>query len=243
MRIIFVALFLFFFLILSIPILGIEWVIGKFSKNTKDYSSLRLVQWAFKVIIKISGVELTVLGEENIPDEAVLFVGNHRSYFDIVLTYARCKRLCGFVAKKEMLRYPVLRKWMQYLYCLFLDRDDIRAGLKTILTAIDYVKSGISISIYPEGTRGTGDELEMLPFKDGALKIAQKTGCAIIPVSINNSSAIFEDQAPWIKKTHVVIEYGTPIYPNELDKETKKHLGTYCQNIILETLKKNQSLV
>lgn len=242
-RFIFVALFLFLFLLLGMPVLGIEWIIGRFNKERQDYQSLRIVQWAFRVILRISGVEITVIGEENVPDEPVLFIGNHRSYFDILLTYSRCKRLTGYVAKKEMERYPLLRDWMKRLYCLFLDRSSPREGLKTILQAIEYVKNGISICIFPEGTRNDGEELTMLPFKDGALKIAEKTGCAIIPISMNNTHSIFEAQVPRIKKTHVIIEYGKPIYPGELDKETKKHLGTYCKNIILETIKKNQALV
>ena len=242
-RFILVALFLFLFLLLGIPVLGIEWIIGRFNKERQDYQSLRIVQWAFRVILRISGVEITVIGEENIPDEPVLYIGNHRSYFDILLTYSRCKRLTGYVAQKEMERYPLLRDWMRRLYCLFLDRSSPREGLKTILQAIEYVKNGISICIFPEGTRNDGEELTMLPFKDGALKIAEKTGCAIIPISMNNTHSIFEAQVPRIKKTHVIIEYGKPIYPGELDKETKKHLGTYCKNIIMDTIKKNQALV
>ena len=100
-RLIFVVLFLVLFLIIGIPVLGIEWLIGKVSKKSMDYSSLRLVQWAFKVIIALAGIELTVIGEENVPDEPVLFIGNHRSYFDIVITYARCKNLTGYIAKKR----------------------------------------------------------------------------------------------------------------------------------------------
>ena len=156
-RFLLVVLFLFLYLLLGIPVLGIEWIIGKFNKNLSDYQSLRLVQWAFNVILKISGVEVTVIGEENVPDEPVLFIGNHRSYFDILLTYSRCKRLTGYVAKKEMLRYPLLRDWMKRLYCLFLDRENPKEGLKTILQAIDYEKNGISICIFPEGTRNDGE--------------------------------------------------------------------------------------
>lgn len=242
-RFIGVALFLGLFLIFTIPVLFVEWLIGLVSPQKRDYSSLRIVQWAFKVIIAICGTEVTVIGEENIPDEPVLYIGNHRSYFDIILTYARCKRLTGYVSKKEMERYPVLSDWMKRLYCLFLDREDIREGLKTILKAIEYVKSGISICIFPEGTRNSGEELSLLPFKEGSLKIAEKTGCAIIPMSINNTANIFENHVPFIKKTHVIIEYGKPIYPKELDKETRKHLGSYCQNIIQETINKNAELL
>ena len=242
-RFIFVALVLFLFLLLGIPILLIEQLIGLKNKQAKDLYSLRIVQYAFRLIIWISGVDVTVIGEANIPDEPVLFAGNHRSYFDIVLTYARCKRLTGYIAKKEMLRYPLLRDWMRALYCIFLDRDNVKEGLKSILEAIDYVKSGVSICIFPEGTRNRGEELSMLPFKKGSLKIAEKSGCAIIPMSINNTNNIFEAHIPKIKRTHVIIEYGTPIYPKTLDKDTKKHLEEYIQNIIQETINKNASLV
>lgn len=242
-RFLLVVLFLFLYLLLGIPVLGIEWIIGKFNKNLSDYQSLRLVQWAFNVILKISGVEVTVIGEENVPDEPVLFIGNHRSYFDILLTYSRCKRLTGYVAKKEMLHYPLLRDWMKRLYCLFLDRENPKEGLKTILQAIDYEKNGISICIFPEGTRNDGEELSMLPFHNGSFKIAEKSGCAIVPMSLNNTVSIFEAHLPFIRKTHVVLEYGKPIYMKDMDKETKKHIGEYCQNIIQETINKNQALV
>lgn len=238
-----VVLFLFLYLILGIPVLGIEWIIGKFNKEKEDYQCLRMVQWAFKRILDMTGVEVTVIGEDRIPDEAVLFIGNHRSYFDILLTYSRCKKRTGYVAKKEMLRYPLLRTWMKRLYCLFLDRDNIREGLKTILQAIEYINNDISVCIFPEGTRNKGEELSILPFHAGSFKIAEKSGCAIVPISMNNTISIFEKQFPRIRKTHVVIEYGEPIYPDKLDKDTRKHISEYCQNIIQETINKNQALV
>lgn len=242
-RFICIITFLGIYLALGIPILLVERLVGLVSPKKRDYSSLRLVQWVFKGMLKMAGVTVTVIGEEKIPDEPVLYIGNHRSYFDILLTYSRCPRLTGYVAKKEMLRYPLLRDWMKALYCLFLDRSTPKEGLKTILKAIEYVKQGISICIFPEGTRNEGEELSMLPFKEGSLKIAEKTGCPIVPISLNNSYAIFERQFPRIKKAHVVIEYGDPIYPDKLDKETKRRLGSYCQNIIQETINRNAKLV
>lgn len=83
----------------------------------------------------------------------------------------------------------------------------------------------------------------MMPFKGGSLKIAEKSGCAIIPMSINNTNNIFEAHIPIIKKTHVIIEYGKPIYPKTLDKDTRKHLEEHVQHIIQETIHKNASLV
>ncbi|WP_035765300.1 lysophospholipid acyltransferase family protein [Butyrivibrio sp. NC2002] len=238
-RLILVFLFLLCFFIISIPIQLILWIVGKFNENAKKHISLAIVSKAFKVVAFLSGVKLTVIGEENVPkDTSVLYIGNHRSYFDIVISYSRVPRLTGYIAKKEILKVPILSTWMRYMDCLFLDRKDIRQGLEVILTAIDKVKNGISITIYPEGTRNGKDE--MLPFHKGSFKIAQKTGCPIVPMTICNSNAIFEDHLPFFKKAHVILEYGNPIYPNELSAEDKKNIDTYCYNIIKETYEKNK---
>ena len=242
-RFIAIAIVLIGFLIFFIPVLIFEWILGKFKPQTRDYHSLRLVQGVFKLMLKITGVDLVVIGEELIPDEPVLFIGNHRSFFDILITYSRCKNLTGYVAKKEMEKVPLLSTWMKRLYCLFLDRSNPKEGLKTILKAIEYVKNGISICIFPEGTRNSGEELSLLPFKDGSLKIAEKTGCAIVPMSLNNTAEIFENHFPKICKTRVILEYGAPIYPKELDAETRKHLGAYCQELIQNTIIKNTTLL
>lgn len=242
-RFIVAATFLVLFLLFSYILFFVEWIVGKINKRAKDISSLRIVQWGFRVILWIGGVKVTVIGEENILDEAALYVGNHRSFFDILVLYVRFNQLTGFIAKDSMEKIPSLRVWMRYLYCLFLKRDDLKQGMKVILQAIDYIKQGISICVFPEGTRNKGEELSMLPFKEGTFKIALKTGCPIVPVSINNTAEIFENHMPKMKKTHVIIEYGKPIYPKDLDRGEQKVIGATCQKIIENTIRKNASLV
>ena len=233
-RLILVAVFLVLFLVLGIPLLLIEWVIGKFNQRAKDISSLRIVQWAFKVILFLSGTKVVIKGEENVPkNEPVLYVGNHRSYFDIVITYSRVPDLTGYIAKKEMLRWPLLVNWMKNLHCLFLDRQDVKQGLKTILTAIDKVKAGISICIFPEGTRNRVNDTFM-EFHEGSFKVASKSGCAVVPMAIYNSAAIFEDHIPWIRKTTVIVEYGKPFYIKDLPRETQKRVGAYSRDLVME---------
>ena len=242
-RLIIVVLFVALFLILSIPIMFIEWIIGKFNPGVKDRSSLAIVNWAFRVVLFLAGTKVTVIGEENVPkDTPVLYVGNHRSFFDVVITYTKVARVTGYIAKKEIEKVPLLRIWMRNLHCLFLDREDIKAGLKTILQAIEKAKNGISICIFPEGTRNKTKDT-FLPFHEGSFKIAEKAGVPIIPMTIVNSAAVFEDHFPKIKKATVVIEYGKPIYMKDLDKETRKSMGTYVQNIISETYFKNKELI
>lgn len=243
MRTVLVVLFVVLFLVLSIPIMLVEWVIGKFNQDLKDRSSLRIVQWAFRCVLFLSGTRITVIGEENVPkDEPVLYIGNHRSYFDVVITYARTPGLCGYISKKEIERIPLLNVWMRYLHCLFLDRDNIREGLTVILTAIDKVKAGISICVFPEGTRN-GSEEDFLPFHGGSLKIAEKSGCAVVPMALNHTEDIFEAHVPWIHKTHIVLEYCKPIYPKDLPKEERKKLSELVVNKVKETYYKNQILV
>ena len=235
-RTILIALTLFLYLVLLLPVLGIEWIYHKINPEKADYQQLRMVQAAFRLMLKMTGARIQVIGEENVPkDRAVLYVGNHKSYFDILLTYSRVPRLTGYVAKKEMESFPILSIWMKRLHCLFLDRKDIKQGLKTILTGIDLIKNGISVCIFPEGTRNKSN-VRLLPFKEGSLKMAEKTGCPIIPFAITNSSKLFEDHMPFVRPCDIIIEYGKPIYPAELPKEEKKFLGAYCRKQIEDML-------
>jgi 1-acyl-sn-glycerol-3-phosphate acyltransferase len=240
MRSILTVLFVILFLLIGSVILGIEWIIGKKNKYHADIVSLRMVQWAFRVILFISGVKMEVKGHEHVPkDEAVLYVGNHRSIFDIVTTYSLCPDLTGYIAKNSVEKIPLLNFFMRRLHCLFIDRDDMKQSLKVILAAIEQIKAGISVCIFPEGTRNRDREnpQKLLPFKDGSLKIAQKTGCKVVPMAILGTDEIFENHIPWIHRQKVTIVYGQPIVLDELAEADRKHPGAYCQRVIEEMLK------
>lgn len=240
-RTIFAVLFAVVYLICGIPVLGIEWIIGKFNKEKMDVSSLRMVQWALGTIGKICGVKLTVIGKENIPkDQAVLYVCNHRSYFDIILGYSIMPGLTGYISKDDLGKVPLLNIWMRRLYCLFLNRTDMKQGLKTILKAIEYIKQGVSICIFPEGTRNRGEEGSLLEFKEGSFKIAEKTGCPVIPIAISHTADVILNHMPKVTPCHVTIEYGEPIYPKELPKEQKRALGAMTKGRIQEMLDQHE---
>lgn len=233
--------FLAVFLICSIPLMIIEWIIGKFNQDLHDRSSLAIVQWAFRVVLFFAGTKVIVKGEENVPkDTAVLYVGNHRSYFDIILTYVRVPRPTGYISKKEMDYVPLLGVWMRHLHCLFLDRKDLKQGMQIILKAIEKAKSGISICIFPEGTRNKTDEL-LLPFHEGSFKIAEKANIPIIPMTLVNTAEIFEKHLPKVKKTTVIIEYGKPIYMSEMERDERKRVGAHVRELITECYKKNEA--
>ncbi len=230
-------IFVFGFIFLSLIAYGIELIIGRFNPKLQQTSSLKFVQWFFRMCLALAGVKLTVEGRDNIPDDqAVLYIGNHRSYFDIVIGYVLVKGECGFVAKKEMRKFPVVNWWMDILHCLFLDRENMKEGLKTILKGIEQAKEGISVWIYPEGTRNKGEEGSLLPFKEGSLKIAEKSGCPVIPVVMTHTADILENQMPWIVPTKVHVIFGEPIVLKDLPKEERKFAGAYVQKTIQEML-------
>lgn len=233
-RLMLAVLYLLSFLILGIPVLLAEWVIGRFNPGLRARSSKALVGWGFRCITFLAGTNLIVRGLENIPeDTACLFVGNHRSYFDIVLTCPIFPRVTGYVAKAEMRKWPLLSSWMRNIHCLFLDRENIKEGLKTILAGAEEVKNGISICIFPEGTRNKVNDT-FLPFHEGSFKIADRGGVPVVPMVILNSAAVFEDHLPRVKKATVVIEFEKPVYLKDLDRTTRKNLGTYVGGIISE---------
>ena len=234
--------FVVIFLIVSIPIWLILLIIGLFNKKLKDQLAYKIVAWAFGVVAFLAGVKYEVKGLENIPkDKAVLFIGNHQSFFDVVLGYHICPAVTGFLSKKTFEKVPLLNIWMHMNYCLFLTRTDPRQDLKLIIKAQEYIKNGISMFVFPEGTRSkTG---KMADFHEATFKIATKTGCPIVPVAFTNTREVFETHLPKLKKTHVIVTFCQPVNPAALEGDDKKHVGVYVKNIIENQLSADAKLI
>ena len=241
-RLTLVLLFVVSFLLVSLILIPVGYLIGLFSMPARDRYAQAMISWAFRVVGVLAGAKVTVKGKENVPkEEAVLYVANHRGMFDIVLLYAQMFRATAIVAKKEIKKVPILSWWMILMRCRFMDRSDMKQSLQVILGCIEDAKNGISILIYPEGTRSTGEsELDMNPFKEGSFKIALKSGIKIVPVAIHGTREIFERQFPRIKGNRVTLSYGAVIDPKTLDKEEQKHIAEYCQEKIKEMLMAEQ---
>ena len=222
-RLILVAVFLIIYFVISLPIQLAELIIEKFNMDLRNRSSLAIVNFGLKCIWFLSGVKPEVRGHENIPDDrAVLFVGNHTSYYDIIITYPLMKGPTGYMAKKEMKRYPCLSWWMYFVNCIFLDRKDPRQGLKSVLGAAEMIERGISVFLFPEGTRSKDGKLK--DFKEGGFKIATKTKCPVIPVGIQGTADIFENHLPFIRPTKVIVTFGEPIDTEHMDRAQAKLL-------------------
>ena len=237
-KFILVALGLFLYLVLFIPVMLILLIVRKFRPDVSTFVAQGMVSAVFRLMIFITGSKVEVRGSENIPkDGGVLFVSNHRSYFDILTGFGYTKKPLGFVAKYEMIHVPLLKQWMELVNCLFLNRQDIKQGLKTIIKGIDQVKSGVSVWICPEGGRNMNpDVTNVKEFKEGSLKIAEKGKVPVVPVAIYGTYEIWEEHLPYMRKSKVIIEYGKPIIIDELPDAEKKKLGAYTRSKIVEML-------
>lgn len=235
-------LFIFFlgFFISSLILLPVTWIVGKINPLKADHLSLHIVQGFLMMVGVFAGMNLTVKGIENIPEgEPALYVGNHRSFFDIVAIYPLMPDLTSFVAKQSLLKVPFIGAWLRRVKGLGLNRDNNREALKTILKGIDYLKADTSVVIFPEGTRCKEPEGNLLPFKEGSFKLAEKSKRKIVPVAITGTSKLFEDHFPLVYSSDVIVEFLPPIDTAAMSREDMKGIGERVERQIREAIREN----
>lgn len=200
----------------------------------QEYIFKCVTGWA-KYIIDFIGVNVKVIGAENITHESCLFVSNHQGSMDIPLIIAYAGKPVGFIAKKEMLKLKFITSWMKEINCIFMDRSNVRESVKSINEGAETLKSGHSLVIFPEGTRSKGPQLG--EFKKGSMKLATKSGVPIVPVTIDGSYKIREaNKHNELKSADVKITFSKPIYIDELTKEEQSDLSETIRNIINKNL-------
>ncbi|CUP00510.1 1-acyl-sn-glycerol-3-phosphate acyltransferase [Clostridium disporicum] len=200
----------------------------KGQEEADKYAQKTAYLWA-KYTIKTIGIDLEVKGLENIPDEACVFIGNHTSILDIPIMFYTIDRLVGFVAKKEMLKAPVIGTWLEKAHCIPLDRENPREAIKTINYGVELLKKGYSLAIFPEGTRSKDGNIG--EFKKGSLKLATKAKAPIVPIAIDRAYTSFEKDKKF-KPSKIKVTFGNAISTAELTKEEEKTLNEDVRNII-----------
>ena len=122
------------------------------------------------------------------PNQIYVFISNHHSYLDTATLFAFLNRRIGLLAKKELLKVPILGYGMGYVNVMAIDRSNRERALQTVAAATERLRSGISFGVFAEGTRAKPGEL--LPFKKGAFYMAADAGVAIVPVAIKNTDLL-----------------------------------------------------
>ncbi|QNO15105.1 1-acyl-sn-glycerol-3-phosphate acyltransferase [Alkalicella caledoniensis] len=229
------AIYVVVFLLLSLPYLAIVKLVRVIGlKNVHEKMLEVFVQFFGKSVIRVVGANVEVEGLENLPKGNVLFVGNHQSYADIPIMLGFIPGVKSFIAKKETRRIPVVSWWMVEINCVFLDRQNLRQGMKDMAKAKEFLQEGRSMVIYPEGTRSQNDD--MGEFKKGSLKIAQQANVPVVPVAILGSYKLYEQQKK-IKKAEVKLTIGEPIFIEKLSKEEQKEIAEIAENRVRIMLK------
>lgn len=221
--------------ILSLPAWLCIWITRYINKDLSEWIAFRFIRSLCRVVIRTSGTRIDLRGQEHIlKEQPALYVMNHRGIFDIIIAYMLMQRKTGFIAKKEFKKVPFLAQWILLNHGLFMDRENIREGLKTILQGVEYIKEGFSMVIFPEGTRNKDREnpASLLPFHGGSLKLAEKSGAPIVPVVFWNTAECFDNHKPLIKAADVKVRIGEPIVIEALDIENRRHLSDYVQGIM-----------
>ena len=192
------------------------------------------------MVLDMFGSTLTVTGKENLPDSGpVVFVGNHQGYADIV-TYcaALTKFQFAFVAKDDLAKIPLYGEWIRTIRSVFIERDDPRASLKAINEGVKYIEQGFSLVIFPEGPRSKGPDPG--PFQKGAIKLATKPGVPIIPVSLNGSYKMFEEEGR-MKGAHIDVIIHEPIETKGLSRKEEKELADKVEKIVVDGIRELQN--
>ncbi len=145
-----------------------------------------LALWGAKTWLQACGAKVKVIGRENLADgEQYVFISNHRSYLDTAALFRHTGKRMGIVAKKELLKVPVLGQGMHFVNIIAIDRSNPERARRSMEKARNVMENGYSFGVFAEGTRAMPGEL--LPFKKGAFHLAMQTGRPIVPVAIRNS--------------------------------------------------------
>ena len=202
------------------------------------YLANLVMEWS-NFVLKVAGLNLTVVGKENIPNEPCVFVGNHQSNLDIPVILSSTNRLTGAIAKKDMEKIPIVNYWMKQIHCVFMDRENPRDALKAISEGVENLKNGYSMIIFPEGTRSRSHN--MSEFKKGSMRLATKAGVPIVPITIYDTHKAMEGNNGKVKKANAKLIIDKPIYPNDMSKEEKADIAEMVQDIIQNNLNNERS--
>lgn len=204
-------------------------------KGRTEYIHKVTHSWA-KFIMNIAGAKVNVVGLDNLPEnQTVLFVSNHQSNFDIPLLLSTIDVPKGFIAKKELETWPFISTWMKYINCIFMDRDNLRKSAASIIEGVNLLKSGYSMVIFPEGTRSKGKPVD--EFKGGSFKLATKSKCPIVPLTINGTYKLLEANNSKIKGASIEVIIHPPIDVSNLNKEQLEDLPKKVHSIISNSYK------
>ncbi|MHC1721528.1 MAG: lysophospholipid acyltransferase family protein [Clostridiaceae bacterium] len=203
------------------------------SSEAADEYMFKTIQGMARHLLRLSESKLEIKGLENIPKEPCVFVSNHQAIFDTILLVSNIDKQVGFIAKKELEHTPFIGFWIKAIHSVFIDRSNVREGMKAINEGVERIKEGYSLIIFPEGTRSLSSE--MGGFKKGSMKLAIKAGAPIVPVTIDGTYRVLET-GNHMKGNLLKMTVHKPIVISQLSDQDKKNLSELIYGIIKKAL-------
>lgn len=224
------------YLVITLPVLArVKYLEKQGRLLERDNLASAFTMHFTRVLFKLSGSKIQIKGEENLPkDSPALFVSNHQGHMDSVIIHGFIRIPKGFVSIVEVNKFPILRTWMRYAKCIFLDRSDPRQSLVCINKGVQFLKEGHSMVIFPEGMLSNGDEIN--EFKAGSLRLALKAGVPIIPITIKGSYQIMSKAGKNIRAAKIECLISKPIETSGIDKSGEKELMKLVRDTISKKL-------
>lgn len=214
------------------PILLIAWLVNKHDL-VYPWALFGARKW-----LVLSGVRVSVKGLELLdPKQTYVFVSNHRSYLDTAAMFIYTGRRIGLLAKKELLKVPVLGVGMGFVNVMAIDRTNRDSAIRTTEAAAQRIKSGVSFAVFVEGTRARPGEL--LPFKKGAFYMARQAGVPVVPVAIKNSDVLMGKGTGEARSGTIEMVFMRPIETvSRTSDEAIDHLVAEARQAIAEELQR-----
>jgi 1-acyl-sn-glycerol-3-phosphate acyltransferase len=168
-------------LILGPPVLFVAWL-ARHRHWVYPWALFGAHAW-----LRLSGMRIEVRGREHLSaQKTYVFISNHRSYLDTATLFGYLGRRIGILAKKELLKVPILGFGMGFVN--IIDRSNRERAIVTVQAATERIRSGVSFGVFAEGTRARPGKL--LPFKKGAFYMAIEAGVPIVPVAMKNTDRL-----------------------------------------------------
>jgi 1-acyl-sn-glycerol-3-phosphate acyltransferase len=195
--------------------------------------------WA-RSILFLTRVKVSVKGLEHIdPRVPYLYMANHQSMFDILSLLAYLPVQFRWLAKKELFHIPVFGYSMARAGYISIDRSDRRSAHKSLLEAARKIAGGVSVVIFPEGSRSTDGRIR--PFKAGGFHLAIRSGRPIVPVVISGAREVMPKGRLRIRPGHICVSVNPPIDTTSYKDKAKKDLMERVHSIMEQDLEQQRA--
>jgi 1-acyl-sn-glycerol-3-phosphate acyltransferase len=183
-------------------------------------------------ILLAAGVKMEIVGLEKIDkSKSYIFIGNHQSHFDVFAIFTALPLTARFMAKAELYRIPVFGWALAATGTVRIDRSNREKSISSMNDALERIRKGVSVVIFPEGTRSEDGEIK--DFKKGGFVLALKGQIPIVPVSISGSRFILRKNSMSVKPGKLKMVFGDPIETGSYSYQDREKLSDRVRQFII----------